>query len=86
MFALLSIQRLNLALRPCMCVCFVCVLTDIPVSPMATVNPTPEESTDGKVKAVVHQQYNSPINIYAQNNIKKTLDCSEQVLQSHAEG
>ncbi|XP_076318210.1 uncharacterized protein LOC143229568 isoform X2 [Tachypleus tridentatus] len=41
---------------------------------------------DGQMKTIVHNQYNSPANIYSMNNIAETLSAQTEVLTTGAKG
>ena len=40
----------------------------------------------GNIPAIVHKQYNSPVNLYSERNIAETLEAHTEVLTSGAKG
>ena len=40
----------------------------------------------GNMPALVHKQYNSPVNLYSEKNIAETLEAHTEVLTSGAKG
>ncbi|XP_037075779.1 PDZ and LIM domain protein Zasp-like [Pollicipes pollicipes] len=61
-------------------------LASLRLPPSATSVPKNLETTDGSVKALVHNQFNSPMPLYSEEKIAETLSAQTEVLAGGALG